>query len=172
MSSPVKGKPWYKEPWPWLLMVGPVAVIVAGVVTLWLAIKSSDGLVTEEYYKQGLAAKQTIARGRRAEELGIEVRLRLRADGVALRLESRDRGFAAPERITLTLSHPTRAGLDQTSKLSRTAEGYAGKLHLPAAGHWLVLIEDEAGTWRLLGNAVLPVQGDIVIGNAEGGAQR
>jgi hypothetical protein len=47
-------KPWYKEPWPWILMAGPVIVIVAGVITAWLAVISNDGLVSDDYYKQGM----------------------------------------------------------------------------------------------------------------------
>lgn len=51
--------PWYREPWPWLLMAGPLIVIIAGLVTAWLAVTSSDGLVTDDYYKKGLAAGET-----------------------------------------------------------------------------------------------------------------
>ncbi|MEQ1516273.1 MAG: FixH family protein, partial [Usitatibacteraceae bacterium] len=38
-------EPWYRQRWPWLLMAGPAIVVVAGFVTLALAIQSSDGLV-------------------------------------------------------------------------------------------------------------------------------
>ena len=54
--------PWYREPWPWLLMAGPVTVIIAGGFTAWLAVTSSDGLVADDYYKQGLAINQTLER--------------------------------------------------------------------------------------------------------------
>lgn len=29
--------PWYKEPWPWILMSGPAIVIVACIITIYLA---------------------------------------------------------------------------------------------------------------------------------------
>jgi hypothetical protein len=70
-------QPWYREPWPWLLMLGPVVVIVAGFVTAYLAVVSNDGLVEDDYYKQGLAVNQRTARDQRAAELGIEVELLL-----------------------------------------------------------------------------------------------
>ena len=54
--------PWYKERWTWLLMLMPATAIVAGFITLWLAITSFDGLVADDYYKQGLAINQTLAR--------------------------------------------------------------------------------------------------------------
>jgi len=45
-------QPWYKEPWPWLLMLGPFVVVIAGLATAWLAGKSYDGFVTADYYKK------------------------------------------------------------------------------------------------------------------------
>jgi hypothetical protein len=34
-----KGRPWYREPWPWILAAGPFIVVIAGIYTAWLAIK-------------------------------------------------------------------------------------------------------------------------------------
>ncbi len=41
--------PWYREPWPWLLMSGPATVIVAGIYTSVLAFSGTDGLVADDY---------------------------------------------------------------------------------------------------------------------------
>jgi hypothetical protein len=46
-------------------------------VTAYLAVVSNDGLVEDDYYKQGLAVNQRTARAQRAAELGIEVELLL-----------------------------------------------------------------------------------------------
>ncbi|MEF8767458.1 FixH family protein [Candidatus Accumulibacter contiguus] len=56
-------------------MLGPASVIVAGFVTAYLAVVSSDGLVEDDYYKQGLTVNQRTARDQRAAELGIEAEL-------------------------------------------------------------------------------------------------
>ena len=157
-------QPWYREPWPWLLMLGPFVVVVAGIVTAWLAVSSSDGLVTDDYYKKGLKADQTIARSERARTLGLAASVRVTADTLSLQLSAAAKDFTPPERLVVMVSHPTRAGLDQTQVLTRNGAGYAASFRLPASGHWLVSIEDEAKTWRLLGNVVLPAAGDVVIG--------
>lgn len=167
MSSSLKSpRPWYREPWPWLLMLGPFIVILAGIYTAWLAVSSSDGLVTEDYYKKGLKVDQTIARSERAKTLGLTAAVRVTADALSLRLAAADRAFVAPERLVVMVSHPTRAGLDQTQVMSRQDNAYSAHFRLPASGHWLVSIEDEARTWRLLGNVVLPAAGEVVIGGA------
>lgn len=146
-------------------MAGPFVVVVAAIFTAWLAISSSDGLVTEDYYKQGLAANQTLARSERARELGLAARLTMTAESVTVRLSQRpDAGQDLPAAVRITLSHPTRAGLDQTQLLNREGDGFSGKFRLPASGHWIVLLEDEAKSWRLMASVVLPSSGETVIG--------
>jgi hypothetical protein len=164
-------KPWYREPWPWYLMAGPIVVIIAAFGTAWLAVSSSDGLVTDDYYKKGLAVDQTLARSRVAVEHGIEARLRLAADHVEIKVSSTvEVGGGEPAGLRLSLSHPTRAGLDQAVELQAVdRQTYVGDLRLPASGHWIVVIEDDARTWRLTGNVVLPAQGETVIGGAGAG---
>ena len=162
-------KPWYREPWPWFLMSGPIIVIIAAVISAWIAIRSNDGLVTEDYYKQGLAAGETLTRSQRAVELGISAGLRLTEDRVQIRLTSRQGEH--PKALNLTLSHPTRAGIDQKSLLRPSGDAYAGELNLPASGQWLVLVEDEARTWRVMGSVMLPAAGEVMIGGVDSGSK-
>lgn len=159
--------PWYLHRWPWFLMAGPGLVVVASFITLWLAIVSSDGLVTEDYYRKGLAINQTLALNDRARMLGLEAGLRLNLDSVSIRISSKVPGFSQPNQIRVTITHPTRAGLDQSQLLSLVDGRYQGKFKLPAAGHWVVLVEDDARTWRMLGNIVLPASGETVFGGDE-----
>jgi FixH len=74
-------KPWYREPWPWLLMAGPAIVVVAGFLTLGFALQSADGLVADDYYKQGKAINQTLARDVQARTLGYAALLAATGDG-------------------------------------------------------------------------------------------
>lgn len=143
--------PWYKQRWPWILMAGPGVVIVAGIVTLWLAVVSNDGLVTDDYYKQGLAVNQRLQRDHAAASLGLRADLMQAGLNVRLLLGS-DAPVALPEAITVRLSHPTRAGFDQLVTLrSEGGDVYGGKLAAEIEGRWLVAIEDPAGQWRLHG---------------------
>lgn len=159
-------RPWYREPWPWILAAGPFIVVVAGIYTAWLAVKSNDGLVTDDYYRKGLAANQTIARSDQAAKIGLVAGVRVTADTLSVRLQASDKGFVLPPTLVVTISHPTRAGLDQSRVLVRDGEAYSGEVRLPAAGHWLVLLEDERKIWRLMGNMVLPANGETLIGSS------
>lgn len=158
--------PWYRHRWPWLLMAGPIVVVIASFITLWLAIRTDDGLVTENYYRQGLAINQTLKLSERAREMGLEAGLTMEVDQIVLRLGAADPGFALPETVRVTISHPTRAGLDQTQMLTRQGDHYVGRFRLPAEGHWTVMLEDADKSWLMMGNIVLPASGEQVFGGA------
>ena len=157
-------RPWYREPWPWILAAGPFIVVIAGFYTLWLAIKSNDGLVTDDYYKKGLAINQTIARSDQATRMGLVAGIRISGDQMSVRLQASEASFPVPPTLNVTISHPTRAGLDQSRVLVLNGAHYTGDVRLPAAGHWIVLLEDEQKSWRLMGNVVLPANGETMIG--------
>ena len=54
-------KPWWKYGHVWLILSGPLAVIVAGFVTLAIAIRVPDPVVAEDYYRRGLDINKTLA---------------------------------------------------------------------------------------------------------------
>ena len=45
----------------WMLIAGPAIVIVAGFVTLWLALSRPDPVIAEDYYRRGVEINQTLA---------------------------------------------------------------------------------------------------------------
>ena len=120
MSLVRDNRPWFKEPWPWLLMAGPLAVIAAGAVTIWLAVGSFDGLVEDDYYKQGLAVNQRLQRDHKAGELGLRADVMI--SGLQVRVVMTSGQYAKlPPTLNAKFIHPTRSGQDRTVVLA--AEG-------------------------------------------------
>lgn len=136
-------------------MAGPAVVVVAGIVTAWIATTTSDGLVADDYYKQGLAVNQMLARNDAAAAMQLEARLRLAAGQIDIKLASRA-DAPLPARLRVTLAHPTRGGEDQKLILSGEKGVYSGGVTALGPGRWQVVIEDEANTWRLAGSVQLP----------------
>lgn len=58
-AAPVTA-PWWKFGHVWLVISGPAIVVVAGFVTLWLAVSSPDPVVAEDYYQQGIEINKTL----------------------------------------------------------------------------------------------------------------
>ncbi len=143
-----QAQPWYREPWPWILMAGPAAVIVAGAVTIWLAVTTSDGLVADDYYRRGLAINQELGRDQAALDLGVAASIEAHGGVLKVRLESRS---ALPEAVFARLVHATRAGHDQRLRLTRVAPGvYETGLPALPAGRWRIVLEDPRGEWRIV----------------------
>jgi len=146
-------------------MAGPAAVIAAGIVTVWLAISHDDGLVADDYYKQGLAINRVIARDAQARALGIEVDVSFREGGVSVALRGDE-----PEALVLSLRHPTRAGQDRLVRLQSVGGGrYEGALDVPGHGRWHLVVSDEAGHWRLAGEWALAGGPRTTLTASEGG---
>ena len=146
-------------------MVAPAASVIAGVAMLWLAIHSNDGLVTDDYYRRGLAINQDLSRDQRAAELGLKAEVSLGDGGsrIRVRLESATNAVL-PAALQVRLAHRTRAGSDQGATLLSMANGrYEGDLAPPGAGLWRLSIEDPARSWRLVGAWKLPNQDAIVL---------
>jgi uncharacterized protein len=150
MGTPAPAR-WHRERWPWILMAGPAAVVVAGIATTVIAFNGADGVVADDYYKRGLGINRQLAREARAEVLAIGVDVRFEAGKVVARIVSRE---ALPERIQLTLSHPTRAGLDRVVVLARTPAGnWEAPLPQPVAGRWRLILETPQWRWSTLAEA-------------------
>jgi hypothetical protein len=49
----------------------PFSAVIMGVVMIWLAVDTDDGLVADDYYKQGLAINDVITLDKKASELNL-----------------------------------------------------------------------------------------------------
>lgn len=53
--------PWWKYGHVWLVIAGPAIVVVAGFITLYLAITRPDPVIDEDYYRKGVEINRTLA---------------------------------------------------------------------------------------------------------------
>ena len=142
--------PWYRHRWPWFIMLGPLAVMLATAVTVVLAIRQPDAVVVDDYYRQGKAINQDLRRDRMASAL----RLRFEAsyDAGAGRLAGRFESFGRPLRAPLRihLAHPTQPKKDLVLEAWPDDEGkFAVRLPALEMTHWQVVVEGEGRDWRL-----------------------
>ena len=47
-------RPWYKQLWPWLLIIPPLGAVIGGLLTLYLAITRPDNLVDQSCVRSGV----------------------------------------------------------------------------------------------------------------------
>ncbi len=148
---------WYLEPYVWLVILFPTTAVVAGIFTLNLAIESDDGLVVDDYYKQGLEINRTLERDKAAVGYGFDANLQFNADAKLIRLYLKaSSDYQLPDTINLSFSHHTRSGFDQKVLLEKIDDGiYQSVLPKLIAGTFTVQI--AADNWRLLKSADVPM---------------
>jgi hypothetical protein len=165
-SGPVN--PWYRERWPWLLFAGPALAVVAGFVTLWLAVASDDGVIADDYYRRGLLINRELERTRKAEMMGLGAVLDVAANGtLRLDLVGVQSGAPAPPRLRVRFAHATRAGFDRAATLARGPDGhYVASIAPLPPGRWLIGVETDE--WRLPTVEAGAASGEVRFGTARG----
>ena len=155
-------KPWYKHRWPWLLMLGPALVVVAGVHTTYLAFTQQDALVVDDYYKQGKAINHDLRRDRVSAGMALEAVLRFDpASGKLIgSMTTHKQPYAG--KINISLIHSTQPLKDLKLQAQADQQGrFAVNLPLLDIARWTVQIEGEQRDWRLHGDWMWPQQQQV-----------
>jgi uncharacterized protein len=155
-------RPWYAHRWPWLLMLGPVAVILAGIYTTMIAFAAQDALVVDDYYKQGKAINMDLRRDRVAADMRLEMDMSYdAAKGV---VNGSLNGLQKNEAILLSLVHSTQPEKDIKLRVQPDSQGrFSATLPMLDIARWQILVENEQRDWRLLGSWNWPQEKQIAI---------
>ncbi|MDP3701875.1 MAG: FixH family protein [Hylemonella sp.] len=57
----VTSPPWWKFGYVWLVLAGPIIVVIAGFITLYLAVSRPDPVISTDYYRKGIEINKTLA---------------------------------------------------------------------------------------------------------------
>ena len=61
MNTNPHGAPWYRYGHVWLVIAGPAMVVVAALATAWIAVRSPDPVLEEDYYRRGIEINKQLA---------------------------------------------------------------------------------------------------------------
>lgn len=149
MTDTGQHRPWQREPYVWMVIAFPAAAVIAGIITLILAIKSEDGLVVDDYYKQGLEINRILDRDHLAQEYQLEANIHYPAADNQMIVEIQSgSGYVLPDELSISLLHATRKGYDQIFKIKQTnSNQYIVPVKQLKPGRWHILIETD--DWRL-----------------------
>lgn len=165
-------RPWYTHRWPWLLMLGPALVLVAGAITGYLAVTREDAVVVDDYYKKGKAINQDLRRDKEASRMQLAFSARHDPSLGTLEgtLTSSGKPVTAPFRIRL--AHSTLPHKDMVLEAVPGADGrFSAALPLFEQARWRVVVEGHGGDWRLVGAWQWPQQRALELRADPEGAQ-
>ncbi|MDH5392817.1 MAG: FixH family protein [Gammaproteobacteria bacterium] len=147
--------PWYKQWMVWMVITPPLTAVIAGIITINIAINSDDGLVVDDYYKQGLGINQTLQRDQLARDLELAATAYFEPGQLKVRFQKQ---IKEPV-LRLRLIHPTQSQRDIDLVLETfAANAYQSKLDAKISGSWNILLEPEDKSWRILGRVDLNTQ--------------
>jgi hypothetical protein len=129
----------------WIVWLLPACAVVAGFVTLAIALRGADRALPASYHWEGEHLDQDFARQRLAAAHGVEADLAWQAG------ECRATVRHAPDdpaTLSLMFTHSSDAGLDRVVLLRRVEAGvYTGACAPLPAGRWRVAL--DGGAWAI-----------------------
>ena len=155
MQMTEQSKPWHKYPLVWMMIAIPFSAVIMGVVMMWLAVDTDDGLVIDDYYKHGLEINRDISRDTKASDLGlsatIEFNNKTSVDDAKMFNVKFNKGLLKnyPDSLQLNLQHATRGNSDVAVVLNHGMDDqYIGYTKAPITkGVWYFEITNK--NWLL-----------------------
>ncbi|EEW06066.1 hypothetical protein FXE87_07855 [Vibrio mimicus] len=148
-------KPWYKQFWPWFLIILPLTVVIWTVVTVIVFANNSVSLVTEDYYKKGKGINIDLTKINVAKELGLQATVHSEGNTVIIEF---DKGQLAHfPAIQAMFAHRTLPDRDFSQLITADAKGvYRVKLDSELQGPWFIELTPHDGQWLLQGRVTFP----------------
>lgn len=146
-SSAEDNLPWYKQFWPWFLILLPLTVVVAGVITFLIAQGNPPSLVSTDYYKEGLAINVNKQLEENAKKLGLSATIDINSTALTIQLNGLK---SQPAQLLVKLRHSTLSQHDQSLSLAKIADStYQTPFTLPKRGKWYISIKEPSNAWEI-----------------------
>ena len=155
MKTDFKKLPWYRQAWPWFLLLLPLTAVVASLFTVFLFNQHQVALVSEEYYKEGKGINQELGALRQAIALGINATLTQNRDTVIIKLDKgKQTNYSA---VKIHFQHRTLPEKDIQQLLTPDFDGsYHLFLDEPLVGPWYITLSHYDDSWRIHAKANFP----------------
>lgn len=153
---------WYKQFWPWFLIIVPSASISMGVVIVYIAVTTEHSMVSDDYYKEGKAINVSLRKKQHAKQLNLIAGLEILQDSVQVKFKQALP--PDPTAIKLDFFHSTLEDKDFFVMLTRDALGvYKGILPASPDGKWRLTITPFDESWKIRQQVTFPVSGEVIL---------
>ena len=153
--------PWYKQFWPWFILILPASVVVAGIATVIIAFQNQDSLVNDDYYKEGLAINQKLQQQQQARQwqLSAQALINLNQQEITVDLDGNTQAVYSAA-LVVDFIHPVNSKLDFQLTLAQVEDGqYQALLPELTSERWHLQISpanpSDRINWRLRSTANL-----------------
>ncbi|MGY0616086.1 FixH family protein [Vibrio sp. FJH11] len=148
-------KPWYKQFWPWFLIILPLTVISWTIVTVVVFSNNSVSLVAEDYYKKGKGINVDISKMNVARDLSLNANISSESNTVVIHFNKGE--LAHYPALTATFTHRTLPDRDFSKLVTADASGnYRLTLDHEIMGPWFVELQPHDQKWMIQGKVEFP----------------
>lgn len=148
-------KAWFKQFWPWFLIIFPLSAVIGGISTVIIATNNKPDMVVGDYYAQGKAINNDLTLIKNARADNISASMTQSGNELIINLT----GEQDKSSIRLFLYHSTQAERDLSQLLTADARGhYRFQSEQLLTGKWQVRIEPFDKSWRLQKWITLPAE--------------
>jgi hypothetical protein len=152
-------KAWFKQFWPWFLILLPLSAVIGGITTIILAVSNEPDMVVDDYYKKGKAINNDLALIKNARANNISASITQSGNELIIDLT----GMQDKSSIHLFLYHSTQAKRDLSQLLTADGSGhYRYQSEQLLSGKWQIRIEPFDKSWRLQEWITLPKENFIL----------
>jgi hypothetical protein len=138
-----------REPMLWLVIGLPLAAVVAGLLTLWIAIRAGGSdAIPEPVRRTAQIQVRDLGTDEAARRANLAFLLQRETDGLRL---LRLTGAPGAGALTLHLRHPTDATQDRSVTLLPQAGAWRLHAAIPSNHDWRLELVPANGAWRLVG---------------------
>lgn len=150
-------KPWYRQFWPWFILLPPLAAIAAGIATLIIAHQGSDVPISSAVERRGLLRLENPDALAVARQRGITAQIECRQPCriVLVTLDRDEVAGVKDATLQVDLFHALDPERDLSVALLPQQPGvYGADLSQLIDGHYRVLLRAQsgAGEWMLRGH--------------------
>ncbi|MDR9826838.1 FixH family protein [Vibrio sp. FNV 38] len=157
-------KPWYKQFWPWFLIILPGTVVVWTIITVIVFTQNSVDLVTEDYYKKGKGINIDLSKVSRAQELGLSAEISQINKQMIITLDQGELNHYPA--LKVMYAHRTLPDHDFEMLITADVQGnYRFSPDADIAGPWFVELTPHDEQWLLQGRVSFPLEQSIPLTN-------
>ena len=147
--------PWYKQVWPWVLILIPFTSVIMGFVIAYVSTSGKDSLVIDDYYKEGRAINKQLLKIEQAQQLGIAGNLTVQDGEMVFVLD--DAAQHDGTALTLNFFHATLKEKDFDIRLIRSSDNrYHANYSGDISGKWRVTMTPFNDAWKVQSVFTLP----------------
>ncbi|MFC3151146.1 FixH family protein [Litoribrevibacter euphylliae] len=155
----------WNQPWLWITLTPLILSVVLGLTMLNISFQIQDGLVTDEYSKEGLTINERIEKEEHAKNLSTQANISVDKASGEMTVLFDSELEQLPNNLLLELIHPIIKDKDQKVVLTHQGNGrYAGQVADDMDGKRYVRLQElQNSSWVLKGELHFDVTSQATI---------